>query len=213
MKRNVLVVALLAMVCSMKGQSEVGTWSIIPRVGINSSNMSNQEISLAWIDVKPTPSQEKSMRKLGLTTGVDISYQHAKKFSTTMGVFYSHEGYTYTNFGQQTFQYVDLSIVEDFYLLKGLALKTGLLLGYLFDNEWKAENVNDSYMRFNKWNLSLPIGISYTFHHIVLDLRYQVGLLNMNKHKGEEPVYLPYFHQETYHSNSLWLTLGYNFVL
>ena len=212
MKRIVFVAALLAMACRMNGQSEVGTWSIIPRVGINSSNMSNQEITCGGGTV-PKPFQEKSKRKLGLTTGVDISYQHAKKFCTTMGVFYSNEGYTYTDLGHQSFQFVDLSIIEEFYLFKGFALNTGLLLGYLFDKEWKAEKLIDSDMRFNKWNLSIPIGISYDFYHIVIDLRYQAGLLNMNRDKGREPVYHNHFNQESFHSNSLWLTLGYKFEL
>ena len=88
----------------------------------------------------------------------------------------------------------------------GLAIKAGVELGYLVSGKFKDNhNTLTNTSDFKRVNISIPAGISYNYRHIVLDLRYNIGLMNMC-HKELEV-------QDSWKANSLWLTVGYQFEL
>jgi opacity protein-like surface antigen len=67
----------------------------------------------------------------------------------------------------------------NYYILKGLAVKLGLQLGFRVSATEGNESVGDLYESFN---LGLPIGVSYEFKSpITLDLRYIPALTTINK--------------------------------
>ena len=92
-------------------------------------------------------------------------------------------------------EYIQVPILANVYVTKGLALKAGVQFGFLVDSNVKMtydskimerdatmdasiEMKND----FNKFDLSIPVGVSYEFNsHWVLDARYHIGLTKLNK--------------------------------
>ena len=77
--------------------------------------------------------------------------------------------------------YLNIPIVANFYVWKGLALKAGLQPGINVSskldgsagNYHASVNIDDA---VNTFDLALPLGISYDFGGLVLDARYTLGL-------------------------------------
>lgn len=211
MKRFVLFSFLMATAMVGRAQSAVGMWSLTPRIGINSSNMSNESL---FVDFDTSLD---SKRKTGFVVGVDAEYQHAWSQSLAIGAWYSTEGYRYDDVPaivadmKQSMDFLHLSALENLYIAKGLAVKAGLQLGYRLSARQKRTDVEsgiaydeDNGQVYHKWNLSLPIGLSYEYRQFVLDLRYNIGLLNMCAIDALDT---------KWRTNSLWLTLGYKIDL
>jgi len=57
----------------------------------------------------------------------------------------------------------------------------------------------------DKWNLSLPVGISLEYWNIMLNFRYYMGLVDIGGWKLDDG--------KKCLTNSLWLTLGYRIKL
>ena len=90
--------------------------------------------------------------------------------------------------------YINLPVVVNWYVAKGLAVKAGVQFGYLTSAKTKLtveanEVVNiksdiDQSCKdeFNKFDLSIPIGLSYEFKKpFVIDARAIYGLTKVNK--------------------------------
>ena len=107
-------------------------------------------------------------------------------------------------------------ILANFHVADGLAFKVGIQPGFLINDkvEVSANGVSaevglkDSYRAagidadISSLDLSIPIGISYEFSHVVLDARYNLSLTNAISVTGES----------TKHS-VFQITLGYKFGL
>ena len=113
--------------------------------------------------------------------------------------------------------YVNVPILLNAYLFKGFALKAGVQLGFMTNAsekvtvEGSAGNVTEKYEldqdvmdNMEKFDVSIPVGISYQFNvPIVIDARYNIGLTNAIKDNGDE----------SYKNMSFQLTVGYKFAL
>ena len=211
MKRTIIALLLLAATIDMKAQYNHEGFSIIPRVGINSSKTTDHQY---WGEICSGGSSKKhheTEHKMGYVFGIDADYAYAKRLSTTLGLSYSGEGFNLES-GEitQYMNFVNLSVLENFYVLPGLALKAGLQYGYLESAEIKDPDImprrgyrkKSNRADYNNYNLSIPIGISYEYKNVILDLRYNIGLWNMYA-----------FDIDDYRTKSLWLTLGYRINL
>ena len=202
MKRTLfaMLLGMAAPLAALAQSQETGRWSVTPRVGINSSNMSGQDVDVDFNGlVKPK-------RKIGFVVGAEVEYRYMKPLSTAVGVWYSREGFRYKDIGDDAHTNLDLlnfSAVENFYVADGLAIKAGLQLGYLLNVksvvDGRSEDIGNS---FKKLNVSIPIGLSYEYRNVVLDARYNIGLTNLCDIELLD---------ETWRTNSLWLTAGYRF--
>ena len=97
--------------------------------------------------------------------------------------------------------YLNIPITADFYIVKGLALKTGVQLGFLASAKNNDTDIKDDCKKFN---FSIPVGISYEYRNVVLDLRYNISTTKVNKDSNSD---------NKYRSDMLQLTLGYKFAL
>lgn len=215
MKRTIIALLLLAATTSMGAQYKQEGFSIIPRIGFNSSKTTNNQYwgTVRFSDVKPQDGYQKTNHKMGYVFGIDADFAYAKRLSTTVGLSYSNEGFKLEwSDITQYMNFVNLSVLESFYVLPGLALKAGLQYGYLESAEVKeyiyhvygglmAKQSNTS--SYNDNNFSIPIGISYEYRNLILDLRYNIGLSNM----------YDFLNDDDYRTRSLWLTLGYRIHL
>ena len=209
MNRIIIIIVSLSLSMVMKAQQETGSWTLTPRVGINSSNMSVEDL---WTDLDHAVGAK---RKWGFVGGLDAEYHAWQQIGISVGAYYSNEGYTYgtvDNLGKvtQTLHFINIPVLVNFYIepniLPGLALKAGVQLGYLVsgkhkDNVTSITNTSD----FKRVNVSIPAGISYCYRNFVADLRYNIGLINLcNVELAVE---------DSWKTNSLWLTVGYQFKL
>ena len=212
MKRITLVFAFLATIIGAKAQQETGTWSITPRVGINSSVLTMDDVQ--YLNDNSNTAAVKAQHRWGLTAGVETKYQCWSQIALSAGLMYSNEGCQYDRKGdvgewKQSLHFLSVPLLVNFYIepdiLPGLSLKTGVQLGYLLQSkETLMGTTQTNTDSFRRVNVSIPAGISYEYHSFVADLRYNIGVANLCHHKVLD---------ETWRSNSLWLTLGYQFRL
>ncbi len=98
--------------------------------------------------------------------------------------------------------YVQVPLMFNQYVTEGLAVKVGVQMGFLtnakvsytlnlvsFDKEGnvvseKNKPVNtDIKKTLNTMDISIPIGVSYEYQNVILDLRYNLGLIKIYKDK------------------------------
>ncbi len=212
---------------SAKAQFEAGTFSLQPKVGVGMSWLSNMpalpldEVGLHGVTLDKSPVASASF-------GVEAEYQLAPQFSMAAGVNYALMGsgwkdatvkdgsdsYDITD-AQIELGYVRVPVTASYYIFKNFAVKAGVQFGFLTNAKAKVkaksgkrevsqdEDIKDS---FEKFDLSIPMGISYQFNvPIVLDLRYNLGLTKVNKESIDG-------HNDL-KNNVVELTVGYKFAL
>lgn len=202
MRRIVLLMMVIMAVVNVQAQKdEVGKWALLPFIGINSSNMSGCDVYQLEGNVV------KSKGKIGLTAGLDAEYRYMLPLSTSLSVAYSRGGYRYTEDVRMRahLDFLNLTALENLYVADGLALKTGLQMDYLLGGKYKYDNKSEELNgSIKRWNVVIPIGISYEYQHFVLDFRYNIGLSNLNN--------LP-VSTDAWRSKSFVLSLGYRLHL
>jgi len=128
--------------------------------------------------------------KLGLVGGAEFGYQLNDQFAVTAGLLAAMEGSGMKD-GEQTKDvkstttYLNVPILANYYVLPGLAIKAGIQPGFLLSAKHKGSFYDDSkWIDFDesgtdgmkKFDLSIPLGLSYEFSDFVIDARYNLGL-------------------------------------
>lgn len=214
-----LAVVMMASALNASAQYEPGTFSLQVKAGVTVSSLSNAtdiqvgtlQNSLTYMRGLPANILETTLEKHvagGGTVGVDIEYQAAKWLGLSLGVGYISQGVAWDDFKfkqdgvkfriedpNTTLGYVNVPVVANFYLYKGLALKSGVQLAFLtyaHHNARVTANGNREYMQadmyrsvkshYESFDIAIPVGVSYEFsNHVVLDARYNIGIKPVNK--------------------------------
>lgn len=212
MKRIGFIWMFLAAFTMVKAQQETGTWTLTPRVGVNSSKVSVNDL---WVMMQDDNNELRvsAKRRWGFVGGLDAEYQVWQQISISAGAFFSTEGYTYGDIKDigkvsQSLYYLNVPVLVNFYIepniLPGLALKAGIQVGYLLKGESTFGSTETNTDNYKRVNVSIPAGISYSYRGFVADLRYNIGISNLCNMGVLD---------ESWKLNSLWLTLGYQFKL
>ena len=176
---------------SVFAQHEPGSLTIQPRVGFSAADFNNTKDTKA---------------RVGFVVGPEFEYTLSNHFSLAMGFNYSQQGAKQDDLDiTYKMDYLTLPIVANFYIVKGLALKAGIQPGYNIKAKMNASTVvGDFADAVKKFDVSVPVGLSYEFCNIVLDARYNLGVTKM-------------FDMNKIDLNSknlaFQLTLGYKFTL
>jgi len=206
MKKKILsmVVLMSTSLCTF-AQNGVGEWSFMPKVGINLSTMTNDD------DAKIRPA---------LTIGGEFDYVVSPKVALSFGAMYSQQGCKGNVQGIDAtikMDYINVPIIAACRVTDNLSVKVGLQPGFLINDKVKVSangasaevGLKESYdaigmdVTINKVDFSIPIGISYDFSNVQLDLRYNAGLTNILSITGGEGT-----------KNSVFqFTIGYKFGL
>ena len=171
-----------------------GTFTLQPKVGIGIGMLSGEWKTYAGFDNKS---------RVGLVAGVEGEYYATEWLGIALGLNYAQQGWKMEGNGlEKTFKYdyLNVPLTGNFYVAKGLALKTGVQFGFLMSAKVGDSDVKDG---CEKLNLSIPIGVSYEYGNVVLDLRYNLGLSKTNKEGNDNKL----------RSDLLQITLGYKFAL
>ena len=200
MKKILLAAAIVLSSLGAKAQTEPGTFTLMPKVGLNMANLSG--------DV------DNNKMKAGAVAGVEAEYRVSNLIGVSAGVLYSMQGSQRDklpdgmDYAKSVNDYINIPILANFYVWKGLALKAGIQPGFLVSakdkykagDEKESEDTKDGYESFD---FSIPVGASYEWNSFVLDLRYNIGVTNVWKESGDESA----------RNGVLAITLGYKFAL
>ena len=183
-----LFFAAAVLMCSLTAfaQSKEGTFSIQPKAGINISNLSNKD---------------NAKVKLGFTAGAEAEYQLTKQLSLSAGALFSMQGAKSTTVFREVdnttkeirevdikntmeFDYINVPILANYYIIEGLAVKLGIQPGFNIVAKRKrtdgvdkvSENLKNLGVDVRKVDFSIPIGVSYEFNDFVVDARFNLGL-------------------------------------
>jgi len=191
MKKILVVAALMLSSVSTFAQHAVGSFNLQPKVGVSIANLT---------EVKG------SDPRVGLVAGVEGEYQASDIFSVSAGVLYSMQGAkaNFANLVDATnrLDYINVPIMANVYVVKGLAVKLGVQPGFNVSNKIKKNNLNavDNSIKAQSVDVSIPVGLSYEYSNFQLDARYNWGVSKALKWSDAK--------------NSVFqITLGYKFDL
>ena len=186
MKKLFFSAAVLMCSLTAFAQSKEGTFNILPKAGINISNLSNKD---------------NAKVKVGFTAGAEAEYQLTKQLSLSAGALFSMQGAKSTTVFREVdnttkeirevdikntmeFDYINVPILANYYIIEGLAVKLGIQPGFNIVAKRKrtdgvdkvSENLKDLGVDVRKVDFSIPIGISYELNDFVVDARFNLGL-------------------------------------
>ena len=196
---------------AVKGQEPVGTFSLIPKIGVSLANLSGEKIYYNDSDI---PAKGKyNARFVG---GVEAEYQMLPTTSISLGVGYVQQGCRYSDFvigSTGTFaggwedvrcriDYIQCPLTINQYLTDGLAVKAGIQVGFLVNSDFSysitpIKHFTDGSIEYGKTedmktdqksvmrsvDVSIPVGLSYEYMNVVLDARYHFSLTEIYKDK------------------------------
>ena len=190
----IAVMAIVAMTASAQNTlRDNGAFTLQPKVGLGLGSFSGEYVKVAG--------ESDPKTRVGFLVGVEGEYYINSWFSAALGLNYAQQGWKVDDVAAKL-DYLNVPLTADFYVAPGLALKTGVQLGFLMNAKSGDTDTKDL---CNKTNFSIPIGVSYEISNFVLDIRYNVALSKVNKYDGG--------HGEKSRSDLIQFTLGYKFQL
>lgn len=222
-----MIAAMMVAAVSANAQFEPGTFSIQPKAGFSIAWLSN----MPKLPISTNTTLDKSP-VAGVVIGAEAEYQLTNMISLAAGVNYSLQGSGWEDYELKSgnnkvelkdakveLGYITIPVVANFYLFKGFAVKAGIQPGFLTNAKMKAtikgemdgSNMttdvdNDMKDECKKFDLSVPIGVSYQFKvPVTLDLRYNLGVTKVNKESVSGV--------DDSKNNVISLTVGYKFAL
>ena len=196
MKKTFLFLAVLCMAVLCHAQPEVGTLSIQPKVGINVANITHGH------GTDP---------RVGVVGGIELQSQLASYVGVSYGILYSMQGARAENGSTKStlkLDYVNIPIMANVYLYKGLALKAGIQPGFNVVDKYKVSNggqsvtgsIADLGFKIKSFDFGIPFGLSYEFNRVVLDARYILGMTEFAENDDDNS-----------HHRVFQFTIGYRF--
>lgn len=191
MKKIFLMAAMALASVSSFAQQAVGTFTIQPKICLNLANLTDGDANL----------------RVGLAAGAEFEYQISDIFSLSAGALYSMQGCKNTVAGVDVttkLDYINVPILANVYVVKGLAVKLGIQPGFNVTHEVKAEKGSTSgttdLSGIKSVDFSIPVGLSYEINNFVIDGRYNFGVTKIADDVDSK--------------NSVFqFTLGYKFAL
>ena len=211
-KYFVLLMMTLFVSSAMKGQERVGTFSLIPKIGVSLSNLSGEEI---YYNDSEIPAKGKYNARFA--GGVEAVYQMLPKTSVSIGVGYVQQGCRFSDLEigdpktisegwddvRSRLDYIQCPLTINQYIADGLAVKAGIQLGFLVNSDFSfsvtpIKHFTDGSIEFGKTedmkidqkevmrsvDVSIPVGLSYEYLNVVLDARYHFSLIDIYKDKS-----------------------------
>lgn len=201
--KKVFMIAVAAMMATMSAKAQIaeheeGESTIQPRIGITMSTLTNMD---------------GAEMKVNLTYGVEYEYFVNDQFSLAAGVLFTDQGAKIKDEEDEykmNIYYVAVPLMANYYVLPGLAVKAGLQPAFRAKTRIEEGDVKidfdrameilfeDDDVEMNKFDLSIPLGLSFEYSHVTLDVRYNLGVTKLLK--GWD---------DTVQNRALVMTLGY----
>ena len=199
MKKAILSAAIMLASVGAYAQHAVGSITLQPKVGINTANVTDAK------DTDP---------RVGLAAGLEAEYQVTDLLSLSAGAIYSQQGYKkdwsdrstdYSTTGK--LDYINVPILANVYVTKGLAVKLGLQPGFKVSSKYDRKVTVAGHtiktsgdIDAKSVDFSIPVGVSYEYANFQFDARYNWGLTKIAKGSDDK-------------NSVIQITLGYEFAL
>lgn len=190
MKKFLFAAMALMVSVFANAQNEVGQISVAPVVGINLANLTKLD------DTK---------MKFGIAAGAVAEYGVSEKFGVSLGLIYSQQGCKFDKGdGKLNMDYLNIPILAQYYVIDGLALKAGIQPAALVSA--KAKNGGSTSIKeyCNKFDVAIPVGVSYEYKNFLIDARYNIGLTKTFKKT---------YTDEKSNNSVFQFTVGYKFKI
>ena len=227
MKKHLICIILLLTCVATFAQYQKGDLFVYPRIGFSLANVSPNDLYFGFQDSDLRKSKRKAGLAIGVEAERfmnSILSLSAGILYANQGYRYADWGEqdrrsdTFANVEDMhsDMQYIGLPLLLNGYLAERLALKVGIQPAWLIkaqshrkessgiienesnyvvnSSETIDENTTDLCHRMD---FSVPVGMSYEYKHIVIDLRYNIGLTKAFKHSADG------------RNNAIVVTLGY----
>lgn len=192
MKKFFLMAAMMFSSIAMFAQHSVGSLTVQPKIGMNIATLTKAD---------------DSESRIGMAVGAELEYQLTDMVSLTGGLLYSMQGTEWSEDGatlKYKLDYINVPILANVYVMKGLAVKLGVQPGFKVNSKAKASAGDDSAESgldgVKGFDFSIPVGLSYEYKNFVLDGRYNWGVTKV-------------FDDADCKNSVFQITLGYKFAL
>ena len=179
-----MAVALLT-ATSMFAQPEAGTFTLQPSAGVAIATLSG----------------DGTKAKVGFQGRFEGAYQMTDAFAVSVGLGCSQYGAKEEGTNtKKNLAYITVPVLANYYLVNGLAVKTGVEVGFKSSAESKNGDEKEDIEGVKSVIMSIPVGASYEYKNVVLDARYNIGVTKAFK-EGDAK------------QSAFVVTLGYKFKL
>ena len=210
MKKTLFLLMMLATGLHMQAQTEVGQWTLTPRVGLNIAKLTDPDV---WVNAGW---KMEYGTKVGLAAGAEAEYRLSPWVAVSAALLYSNQGSrvkdnpVFRN-NKVTLHYLNVPLTAKAYLTDDFAVRAGVQLGWAVKRkitldeaddhgQWQHSETTDTWYR--PFDLSIPLGIEYNIGRLQLDATYSIGVTNATKCDLMKM-----------HNRVLQLTVGYRFDL
>ena len=197
-KKLLIAFVFSFVVVSAFAQKPVGTFTLYPRVGMTLSRFTGDKVYYGY-EIENTA---EAKYKAGLVAGVELQYQTSNVFALSGGVLYSQQGTKFDKVPEvdETLKMEHNDIIVPLMLVAttkyGISAKIGVQPEIKVGSKYKEV--------MNGFNVSIPVGVSYEYKNVCLDVRYNIGLTHI--YKDQDP-------NDTSHNSTFMFTLGYGIDL
>lgn len=202
MRKLFALLLLWLPVLQLSAWKEPGTTTIYPRVGFNLSKFSGDKIYTGINTFDGVAGTIPARFKVGFNVGAEAQHQFSNALAGSIGLLYSQQG---TAFKKTSDTELDFKIKENNLIVPVMLVATtkyniDFKLG--LQPEFRVSKAFDKVL--NKVSLSIPVGISYEYRNVVLDLRYNIGVSHVYKEQSS---------YDASRGQTVMLTLGYGIDL
>ena len=179
MKKIILVPAVMCFAALVHAQVRFGV-----KAGYN----------LSTLVYSGTFSLEGEKPKSGFNAGIFAVIPFSESFSLVPELIYSSQGTNVQNSygnGHLDYDYINIPVLLRYKIPMGIYFETGLQTSILLSaNEKSNGNTMDIMYRTYSTDFAWPIGLGYQIPdlHIGIDLRYNLGLIDIQKSSSDENV-------------------------
>lgn len=179
MKRVVILCFVLLMTLGMSAQSQQKKWSVIPKIGVNFSNLSDMSV-WADCDEAPTPSLHEARPRTmtDLLVGAEFDYNVHPALEIGVGAYYSRQGCHYKNFSNEDrtnlpvvsidgwdnnnvhLQYLNIPVMAKLHVNDNVALKAGVQCGIFLSGNWAYDITTIKIDELTHENVGTPSTVS-----------------------------------------------------
>ena len=215
-----MIAAMMVATLGAVAQNEVGQFTLQPKVGMNISKITGSNLNSKVGLVAGFEAEYGVAKNFGVSVAALYSMQGAKR-DLNLNVSGNSVDVKFN------LDYINIPVLAQYYIVPGLAVKAGIQFGFNVRNKVKVGttvagyNLKDdcsmdefldvaralgeqipSDAKFQKFDLSIPVGLSYEYEDFVLDARYNIGTSKLVK---SDP--------DSSKNGVFQLTIGYKFEL
>ena len=202
MRKLFALLLLWLPVLQLSAWREPGTTTIYPRVGFNLSKFSGDKIYTGINTFDGVAGTIPARFKVGFTVGAEAQHQFSNALAGSIGLLYSQQGTAFkkTSDIEFDFKMKENNLIVPMMLVATTKYNIDLKLG--LQPEFRVSKAFDKVL--NKVSLSIPVGISYEYRNVALDLRYNIGVSHVYKEQSS---------YDASRGQTVMLTLGYGIDL